>query len=520
MLPSTFDVFGPIMVGPSSSHTAGALRIAQVAADVAPKPIKSVEFVLYNSFSATYRGHGTDKALVAGILGMKSFDPKVPDSFEYAKQKGLKYSFVAAGTDIALHPNTVDINMDFGDDYPISVRGESRGGGKVRIVGINGQEIKIRGEHPALIVHHKDSKGALATMTGLFAKADINIASLRSSRDDVSSNTYTIIESDQKITQGIVDTMRALDYVHWAERVAVPGETTASSIDAVKTEFGTVAELLELCHAENTDIATLMKRREIELAGSAEEVDQQMEHVRRVMEHSITATIEKPERSLGGYLDGQARAVDKANFAQSDELLGERLTKAVSYAMAVLELSACMGVIVAAPTAGSAGVVPGALYAFTREPALIERGLYTAAAIGAIIMNNASVSGAEGGCQAEVGSAAAMTAAALCAMQGASPDVCCQAATISIGNLLGLVCDPVKGLVEYPCQNRNAIGVASAYSAAQLALSGVTNPVTLDEAIAAQASVGHLMPESLRETAKGGLAICPSVCGGCAQPCA
>lgn len=520
MLPSTFDVFGPIMVGPSSSHTAGALRIAQIAADVAPKPIKSVEFVLYNSFSATYKGHGTDKALVAGILGMKSFDPKVPEAFKYAKQRHLVYSFVPAGEDSSLHPNTVDINMDFGDGTKISVRGESRGGGKVRLVGINGQEIKLRGEYPTLIIHHRDTKGALSVITGLFTKADINIASLGSFRNEVGGNSYTIIESDQRITQAVVDAVRKMDYVYWAERIVVPGETVAAANESVKLEFSTVEELLKLCQRKKLDIAGIMKQREIELNGSQEEVDQQMRRVLRVMKHSTVATIKKPQRSLGGYLDGQARALSKKRFTEQNNLMGKKLTKAVSYAMAVLELSACMGVIVAAPTAGSAGVVPGCLFAYTADRELLERGLYTAAAIGAIIMNNASVSGAEGGCQAEVGSAAAMAAAALCAMQGASPQTCCEAATIAIGNLLGLVCDPVKGLVEYPCQNRNAIGVSCAYSAAQLSLSGITGPIPLDEAIAAQASVGRLLPESLRETAKGGLALCPSVCDGCAQPCA
>lgn len=523
MLPSTFEVLGPVMVGPSSSHTAGALRIAEIAAAIAPRPIKEVTFFLFNSFSETYKGHGTDKALVAGILGLHTYDERVAESFKLAKQQGLKYSFVAAGQDPGLHPNTVDIVLDLEGGMTITMRGESRGGGKVRLVGIDGVDVKVRGEYPTLIMLHEDLKGSLTEITGLLAKAGINIASLNLYRAPVINKCYTIIESDEKISQAIADAVRALPYVAWAERLTIPGETHPSPNTTVTIDFTTCKGLLNLCHERNCDIATLMKQREFELADNKEDVDKKMEQVRTVMSASIEETIHHPRRSLGGFLDGQARAVFEKTFGKDgeakDELMGERQTRAVAYAMAVLELSACMGVIVAAPTAGSSGVVPGCFWAFTKEPALLEKGLYTAAAIGAIIMNNASVAGAEGGCQAEVGSASAMAAAGLCAMMGASPDVCLDAASIAIGNLLGLVCDPVRGLVEYPCQNRNAIGVANAYSAAQLALSGVPCPIPLDEVIEAQNSVGHMLPESLRETAKGGLAVCPSVCEGCAQPC-
>lgn len=118
MLPSTFEVLGPVMVGPSSSHTAGALRIAEIAAAIAPRPIKEVTFFLFNSFSETYKGHGTDKALVAGILGLHTYDERVAESFKLAKQQGLKYSFVPAGQDPGLHPNTVDIVLDLEGALP------------------------------------------------------------------------------------------------------------------------------------------------------------------------------------------------------------------------------------------------------------------------------------------------------------------------------------------------------------------------------------------------------------------
>jgi L-serine dehydratase len=187
--------------------------------------------------------------------------------------------------------------------------------------------------------------------------------------------------------------------------------------------------------------------------------------------------------------------------------------------MAVIERSATMGVIVAAPTAGSAGVVPGSVLAVAdavgADDERIALALWNACAVGAIVARCASVSGAEGGCQAEVGTAAAMAASAVAELMGADPATCLSAASTAISNLLGLVCDPVRGLVEHPCQDRNAIGVADAVSAAQLALSGVLDPLPFDEVVGAMRSVGLSIPATLRETALGGLAAAPSACGAC-----
>ena len=204
-------------------------------------------------------------------------------------------------------------------------------------------------------------------------------------------------------------------------------------------------------------------------------------------------------------------------------LWGMCRTNAVARAMAVLERSAGIkGVIVAAPTAGSAGVVPGCVLALAdhlnASDEQIFEALYCAAAIGMNIQTAACVAGAEGGCQAEVRSAAAMAAAALTQLLGGTPQQALDASSLAISNLLGLVCDPIGGLVEVPCQTRNAIGVAAAFSSAQLALSGISALVPFDEAVHTMSEVGHALPSSLRETARGGLAATPtarSLCAGC-----
>ncbi len=208
-----------------------------------------------------------------------------------------------------------------------------------------------------------------------------------------------------------------------------------------------------------------------------------------------------------------------ASAALSPTLMGHVQADACARALATLERSASMGVIVAAPTAGSAGVVPGCLLAEAEALDTSEEdlrsALYCAAAVGLLLSTEASVAGAEGGCQAEVGSAAAMAAAALVQLHGGTPAQALDASSLALSNLLGLVCDPVAGLVEVPCQTRNAIGVAAAFSSAQLALSGMRSLVPFDEMAHVMLSVGRALPAELRETAKGGIAQAPTAQNAC-----
>ena len=182
--------------------------------------------------------------------------------------------------------------------------------------------------------------------------------------------------------------------------------------------------------------------------------------------------------------------------------------------MAVVEVNAAMGRIVAAPTAGASGILPGVLLSAARrrnwsDDKLID-GLFTAAAIGAIIAAQATIAGAEGGCQAETGAGAAMAAAAIAALSGAQPPACLDAAAIALKNVMGLVCDPVAGLVECPCIKRNAMGAVNALLAADLVLAGVSSVIPFDETVSAMRSVGKALPLDLRETARGGLAATPT----------
>ena len=259
-----------------------------------------------------------------------------------------------------------------------------------------------------------------------------------------------------------------------------------------------------------------MKLREITNTHSTEEdVARKLETALTIMKNAAHKPIDKPDKSIGGLIGGEAKKVAD-HAAAGKSICGSVLSKAISYSMAVLEVNASMGLIVAAPTAGSAGVLPGVLLALRDEQELSDetlyKGLLNASAIGYLLMRNASVAGAEAGCQAEVGAASAMAASAIVEMMGGNPEMCLQAASFALSNLLGLVCDPIAGLVESPCQSRNSIGVANAITSAELALSGITHPIPFDEMAEAMLRVGRSLPFELRETAMGGCAGTPTGC--------
>ncbi len=284
--------------------------------------------------------------------------------------------------------------------------------------------------------------------------------------------------------------------------------------------FISAAALFKLCEQQHCKISEIMRKREAFLTDTnLEQIELRMRKALSIMQHSAHQPLKEPVISVGGLIGGEAARL-RAKFREGTSICGAVLSKAITYSMAVLEVNASMGLIVAAPTAGSSGVIPGVLLALQEEFSLSDEqlmdGLFTASAIGYLIMRNASVSGAQAGCQAEVGSASAMAAAAACEMMGGTPKQCLSAATTALSNLLGLVCDPIAGLVEYPCQNRNAIGSANALTCAEIALSGIEQIIPLDEMIEAMYRVGCRIPFELRETALGGCAGTPS---GCEQAC-
>ena len=283
--------------------------------------------------------------------------------------------------------------------------------------------------------------------------------------------------------------------------------------------FTSGKQLLDICSKKNISISQAMFLRETTyLEQDSVEVTQKMERAYDIMKQSIHRALNEDLIGMGGMIGGESKHLD-ALRKSGKNICGTLISKAITYAVGVLEVNASMGLIVAAPTAGSSGVLPGVLCAmqeeYTLEDAVIIQALYTAAAVGYLITRNATTAGAEGGCQAEVGSASAMAAAAITQLMGGTPSQCLDAASFALINILGLVCDPVGGLVEIPCQNRNAMGASNALVSAEIALSGIQSVVPVDEAIEVMYRVGRSLPVQLRETSQGGTAVAPSACHAC-----
>lgn len=210
---SIFDVIGPNMIGPSSSHTAGAVSIALMARNLFSEEIKSVRFTLYGSFSKTYQGHGTDRALLGGILGFSTDDERIRDAFVHAKKLGIAYEYIIDELTVTNHPNTADIELTGVTGRKMTIRGESIGGGKMKIVRINHIDVEFTGEYSTLIVHQMDKPGVVAHITQALSEYNVNIAFMRLFREEKGAAAYTVVESDEKIPVAVLDQIRNNEHV-------------------------------------------------------------------------------------------------------------------------------------------------------------------------------------------------------------------------------------------------------------------------------------------------------------------
>ena len=278
-------------------------------------------------------------------------------------------------------------------------------------------------------------------------------------------------------------------------------------------EYTTINELVETAKENGISVGeAVLKDQAVQMEQTEEHLLAQMEESLQVMEKAVESGMDPGLRSTSGLTGGDAWKMMK--YGKTGGMTGSFMTGAMARALAVSEYNAAMGKIVAAPTAGSCGSMPGCLVSVMKERGIarekILRGMFTAAGFGMVIAKRASVSGAQGGCQAECGSAAAMTAAALTEIMGGTPQQAADACAIALKNQLGLVCDPVAGLVEIPCIKRNVAGIMIAFSSADMALAGITSRIPADEVVDAMKEVGDSLPCALKETAQGGLANTPT----------
>ena len=274
--------------------------------------------------------------------------------------------------------------------------------------------------------------------------------------------------------------------------------------------FDNTNEFIAYCKENKKTVAEVSLAKEASFNKTGEEVIiNNLRRILDIMEESSIEGLDKDMGSMGGLIGREAKLLEDYRRT-GKSLSGDFLISAVAKALSTSQVNASMGRIVAAPTAGAAGILPGVLFSIKKKLDLDEdqlvKGLLTASTIGEIIARKASISGAEGGCQAECGSAAAMAAAALVELSGGTVDQVFHAASFALTNIMGLICDPIAGLVEYPCNIRNAMGVTNAYLSADMALAGMESVVSFDEVVESMKEVGDLMHSSLKETALGGLA--------------
>ena len=278
--------------------------------------------------------------------------------------------------------------------------------------------------------------------------------------------------------------------------------------------YDSIQELVDKAKKKGKRISELVLEDQArQMEQSQDELFEQMRASLQVMAEAAAKGLSAVSKSASGLSGGDANKMRRAVEA-GRTLSGKVLSETLAKALAIAEVNACMGRIVAAPTAGSCGIIPAVLLTLQEENNLAEdqvvMSLFTAAGLGMVIARKASISGAEGGCQAECGSAAAMAAAAAVELMGGTPQMCAHACAMALKSVLGLVCDPVAGLVEVPCVKRNASGAANALIAAEMALAGIESTIPVDEVIGAMKAIGDAMPKSLKETAEGGLAATPT----------
>lgn len=278
--------------------------------------------------------------------------------------------------------------------------------------------------------------------------------------------------------------------------------------------YNTARELIQLTIDNNCTISAVVLENEIKLSEKSKDtVLKDIRAVLNIMQDSSKNALSKEIRSVSGLTGGSAKKVEDYR-KKGKTICGDIVNKAMARALSSSEVNAAMGRIVAAPTAGACGIVPAAIITagelIEADEETLINALLTSSAVGQLIAMNATLSGAEGGCQAECGSAAAMAAAAIVEMHGGTPEMAFHAAAMTLKNILGLVCDPVAGLVEMPCAKRNAMGVVNAMLCADMALAGVVSMIPFDEVVDAMYKIGKTMPHQLRETALGGLAVTPT----------
>ncbi|MEM3372290.1 MAG: L-serine ammonia-lyase, iron-sulfur-dependent, subunit alpha [Candidatus Korarchaeum sp.] len=478
-------VIGPVIRGPSSSHTGASYFIGKLARELLLDELceATVTFDEGGSYAKVYKQEASDLAFVSGLLGLNLEDESFRRAIEASQELGVKVKFRLGNLGEAPHPNEVLIELK-GRRKELRVRARSIGGGMFEIIELNGVRVRLKGDE--YLYAYETSE----------APPELSYGSVIPLGD-----RFMVIIGSSERKEGL-DGGRADSKV--IEPIFLPLRG--------KPIFSNAEELRTLCEREGMSLGEAGMKYESELLGiEEEEVAELMLKRYEVMKSSI-------EYGMSGKVS--LRTLKPSASSIYRKLVGKELpvggphSRAAALAMAVMHACNSNALVVAAPTGGSAGVIPGVLATLEEEKGLSERDLvrclFAAGAVGLLIGSRATFAAEEAGCQVEIGAAGAMASALVIEAFKGSCEQALNAAAISLQNIVGMVCDPVGGYVEVPCHTRNAVAAASAFVNADLVMGGYDNPIPLDETVDAVYSVGRMLPSELKCTAMGGLAACPS----------
>jgi L-serine dehydratase len=497
------DVLGPIMRGPSSSHVAAAARIgALIRQSLNANPERVVvEFDVNGSLVESYHGHGSDIGFASGILGMELTDEAVQDACEIAKNRGIDIRFIVSDYGAA-HPNNYRIKVcdKYGNEHlweAISV-----GGGMIEIYKFEEFSVSICGDFFELLILVDATESKLKRTFEIIKNliGDYEDAVSVSGLNHGLINIKTIAQPDEALLEALCGLPETVELINL--QPILPTLSSASCI----VPFSTAAQLLAFAKRDNRqmwEMAVLYES--IRGNTSEQEVLEKMAHLIDIMANSV-------EEGLGGthytdrILGPQAYKIDEG--IKSGILIpSDVLNQVIKYITAIMEVKSAMGVIVAAPTAGSCGCLPGTLLAVGKTLGLsrdeITKGMLAAGLIGVFISEGATFSAEVAGCQVECGAGSGMAAAGLVQMFNGTAEQCIDAASIALQNVTGLACDPVANRVEIPCLGKNIMGGSNAIVSANMALAGFDKVIPLDETIGAIYDIGQKLPLELRCTFGG-----------------
>ncbi len=500
-------VLGPVMRGPSSSHTAGAYHIAVMARGLAGSSVRrvTIAFDPQGSYVRTYAPQGADRAFAMGFLGKPLTDESFFTALEDAAAAGLEIKFVKRRLQRPDHPNAMEIEIGRPGRPDLVLEARSIGGGDVEITRLDGFPVSLNGAAFEILIEAGgdvvprltaalDADGALL--------GDPAVVSAVEERFAVVARRSKAVPPDMRLKirallpDGVLFEAPPVYYVQIGSPL-----------------FSSAAELVRLAETKGWTMGQAALEYECALLGMRRD-EALAEMLRRY--DIMAAAAERgldPDFSGLQILSPSAGRIFRAE-AERRLSLGGPAMRAAARALAVMHVNSAMGVVCAAPTGGSAGTIPGAVMTLAEERSLtreqVALTLFAAGAVGLMTAYRATFAAEVAGCQVEIGAAAAMAAAGVVDAMGGNARQACDAAAVAYQNTMGSVCDLVRGMVEIPCHTRNAAAAASAFVCADLILGGYSNPIPLDETIDAVYSVGRMLPPELRCTSKGGIALAPS----------